>query len=86
MHAVSHPIRPGKGAGIEERHATFGHDSPINDCPLDVELLEILKKHQVSALARRDAAKLGLHLAALMVTIWTASTGSMPSSTAKRRT
>ena len=64
MHAPGHPIGPGKGAGIEEGHAAFCHDSSVNNRPLDTEVLQVLEKHQVSAFTRRDAAQLALHLEA----------------------
>ena len=64
MHALGHPVRPGEGAGIEERHAAFCHNSSVNNRSLHAEVLQVLEKHQVSTLTRCDAAQLALHLEA----------------------
>ena len=64
MHALGHPVGPGEGAGIEERHAVFCHDSPVNNRSLHAEVFQVFKKHQVSTLTRRDTTQLALHLEA----------------------
>ena len=64
MHALGHPVGPGEGAGIEERHAAFCHDSSVNNRSLHAEVFQVLEKHQVSALTGRDTTQLALHLEA----------------------
>ena len=61
MHGVGHPGRVFEGRKREGARAVFGHDLAIDEHAGDVQILQVVQKHDIGALARGDGAQLVVH-------------------------
>ena len=61
VHGVGHPGRVFEGRKREGARAVFGHDLAVDEHAGDVQILQVVQKHDVGALARGDGAQLVVH-------------------------
>ena len=58
---MGHPGRVGEGREIERARVVLGDDVAVDEHAGDVQILQVVQKHDVGALARGDRAQLVVH-------------------------